>query len=80
MKAKEARQKALDITQGKSADQLEKVLKTIIAAVSKGELSTTIYEKLLTPVKSKLEEDGYKISAKDEIDRNESYPATTINW
>ena len=80
MNAKDAHKRALEITQGKSADQLDKAYKAITSAASKGELRTTFYEKLLPQVKTQLESDGYKISSKDEFERNESYTVTTINW
>lgn len=76
MNAKEARQKAMEITGETEKRQLKLVYNQIGESVDKGKLECNVYYSLLPAVDAQLKRDGYKTNYSSH--RNESM--TNISW
>jgi hypothetical protein len=77
MNAKEAREKALDITGAKEKEQYSAIKTVISIAVDNGELSVHTYTPLLASVRRKLEKEGYTVNSYyDQRDGT----TNTISW
>jgi len=77
MNAKEAREKALQITGDKEKSQYNSIKERIEVAVDKGELSAHYFSSLMPAVNKKLIDEGYKISSY--FDQREG-TMVTIKW
>jgi len=79
MTAKEAREKAEATELLTGTLQYSAVMKKIDAAITKGEFKATIYTRLIEGVKTRLQNDGYRINEHiaTEIHDDDS---TTVSW
>ena len=78
MNAQEAREKARQIREQKENKEYTFVKRKIEEAVSKGELSVVIYEKISEVITLKLRKEGYTISSS--TDTKDLSTVTYINW
>lgn len=79
MTARDAKQAALSVSEGKSKVQMDKVRLNIETACRNGSTSCTVYESLLPGVLQTLKSEGYTVTPfEDTSYRNES--SATIDW
>lgn len=77
MDAKEARKRALKITGDKEKEQYHSIKMVISISVDEGKLSATTYTPLMSAVKRKLEEEGFRVNVySDQRDGT----TNTISW
>lgn len=76
MKASEAREKTKAVNNNSENGQLSEVLEAINKAIQKGEYSTWYYRPLLSDVKARLRQWGYKVD--EQQDRNDTL--VKIDW
>ena len=80
MNAKEARQKALSINEGRNKLQYQKVVELIEKAVEDGKFEVNFYlgnTSLTSGVDAKLKEDGFKVTSYSD---QRDWTTITIRW
>lgn len=76
MNAKEAKQQALSITDGRNKTGYEAAIKAITQAAKDGKMECQVYAILPAGAANELKAAGFILTS--QMDRNESY--TTISW